>query len=54
MFDAFGHITYLNTIISIKTTITEVTCFRDAGSPRAFVCELFSITRTDQEFLLAI
>jgi len=26
----------------------------DVGSPRAFVCELFSITRIDQEFLLAI
>jgi len=31
-----------------------VICFHDVGSPRAVVCELFSITRISHEFLLAI
>jgi len=39
-----------NTIIAIKTTEDdddhfELSCFRDVGSPLAFVCELFSTTR---------
>jgi len=29
-------------------------CFRIVGSPGAFVCELFSTTRINQEFQLAI
>jgi len=29
-------------------------CFPDHGSPRAFVCQLFPITRINQDFLFAI
>ena len=48
-----------NTIIAIKTTEDdddhfELSCFRDVRSPLAFVCELFSTTRINQEFQLAI
>jgi len=50
-------------MISIKTTENNddrgrqyqiVNCFRDQGSLRDFVCELFPITRIKQDFLLAI
>jgi len=35
-----------------RASFPIVICFRDVGSPHAFVCELFSITRIGQEFLL--
>ena len=50
-------------MISIKKTENNddrgrqyqiVICFRDLGSSLAFVCELFPITRINQDFLLAI
>jgi len=50
-------------MISIKTTENEddqgrqyqiIICFRDHWSLRAFVCELFPITRINQDFLLTI
>jgi len=50
-------------MISIKTTESNDNrgrqyqsgiCFRDLGSSLAFVCELFPITRINQDFLLAI
>ena len=50
-------------MISIKTTENNddrgrqyqiVICFRDLGSSLAFVCELFPITRINQDFLLAM
>jgi len=51
----FGHITCFNTIISIKTTIANIISSCHMFSRRwKFVCELFSITRIDQDFLLAI
>jgi len=51
------------TMISINTTENNddrgrqyriVICFRDHGSMRGFVCELFPITRINQFFLLMI
>jgi len=50
-------------MISIKTTENNddrgrqyhiVICFCDLGSLLAFVCELFPITRINQDFLLTI
>jgi len=50
-------------MISIKTIQNNddrgcqfriVMCLSDLGSPHAFVCELFPITRINQDFLLAI
>jgi len=50
-------------MISIKTIQNNddrrrqfriVLCFRDLGSPHAFVCELFLITIINQDCLLAI
>jgi len=50
-------------MISIETTENNedcgrqyqiVICFRDLRSSLAFVCELFPITRINQDFLLAI
>jgi len=37
-----------------RTSFRIIICFCDVESPRAFVCELFSITRINQAFLLAI
>jgi len=37
-----------------RASFRIVICFRDVESPRAFLCALFSITRINQEFLLAI
>ena len=37
-----------------QTSFCIIICFLDVGSPCAFVCEIFSITRINQEFLIAI
>jgi len=37
-----------------RTSFRIVISFRNVGSPHAFVCELFPITRIDEESLLAI
>jgi len=37
-----------------RTSFRIVICFRDVWISLAFVCELFSNTRIDQEYLLAI
>jgi len=41
-------------MISIKTIEKEFSCFRNLGRQHAFVCELFPITRINQDFLFAM
>jgi len=37
-----------------RTSFRIIICFCNVGSLRAFVCELFSFNRINQDFLLAI